>query len=148
MKGGAKIALGVGLGYLLGRTKKMRFAMTLAGAVLARRSTGAPAELLERGTELLKSTPELTRITDTVRDELVGAARAAAVTAASNRIDALSDRLQRGTTLLAGEDRRGSQAADFEEDEERAPEAEYEDQEQEPEAEYEDEEQEPEAEYE
>ncbi|MCC3329341.1 hypothetical protein [Nocardia abscessus] len=117
MKGGGKIALGVGIGYLLGRTRKMRFALSLAGAAMAKRSTGTPGDLLERGTSLLKSSPELTRITDTVRGELLGAARSAAVTAASNRLDALNTRLQQGSTLLADEDRRGSRATDSDEDE-------------------------------
>ncbi|WP_280240068.1 hypothetical protein [Nocardia abscessus] len=117
MKGGGRIALGVGIGYLLGRTRKMRFALSLAGAAMAKRSTGTPGDLLERGTSLLKSSPELTRITDTVRGELLGAARSAAVTAASNRLDALNTRLQQGSTLLADEDRRGSRATDSDEDE-------------------------------
>ncbi|WP_280312377.1 hypothetical protein [Nocardia abscessus] len=117
MKGGGKIALGVGIGYLLGRTRKMRFALSLAGAAMAKRSTGTPGDLLERGTSLLKSSPELTRITDTVRGELLGAARSAAVTAASNRLDALNTRLQQGSTLLADEDRRGLRATDSDEDE-------------------------------
>ncbi|WP_280297146.1 hypothetical protein [Nocardia abscessus] len=117
MKGGGRIALGVGIGYLLGRTRKMRFALSLAGAAMAKRSTGTPGDLLERGTSLLKSSPELTRITDTVRGELLGAARSAAVTAASNRLDALNARLQQGSTLLADEDRRGSRETDSDEDE-------------------------------
>ncbi|UGT65685.1 hypothetical protein LTT66_20360 [Nocardia gipuzkoensis] len=117
MKGGGRIALGVGIGYLLGRTRKMRFALSLAGAAMAKRSTGTPGALLERGTSLLKSSPELERITDTVRGELLGAARAAAVTAASNRLDALNTRLQQGSTLLADEDRRGSRETDSEADE-------------------------------
>ncbi|WP_280250764.1 hypothetical protein [Nocardia abscessus] len=117
MKGGGRIALGVGIGYLLGRTRKMRFALSLAGAAMAKRSTGTPGDLLERGTSLLKSSPELERITDTVRGELLGAARSAAVTAASNRLDALNARLQQGSTLLADEDRRGSRETDSEEDE-------------------------------
>ncbi|MBF6471277.1 MULTISPECIES: hypothetical protein [Nocardia] len=116
MKGGGRIALGVGIGYLLGRTRKMRFALSLAGAAMAKRSTGTPADLLERGTSLLKSSPELTRITDTVRGELVGAARSAAVTAASNRLDALNARLQQGSTPT-DEDRRGSRETDSDEDE-------------------------------
>ncbi|WP_454195649.1 hypothetical protein [Nocardia sp. Marseille-Q1738] len=100
MKGGAKIALGVGAGYLLGRTRKMRLALSLAGAAMARRSSGGPTqELLERGTSLLKSSPELAGITETVREELMGAVRAAAVTAASNRIDALNARLQRQAAM-------------------------------------------------
>ncbi|WP_181719836.1 hypothetical protein [Nocardia gipuzkoensis] len=117
MKGGGRIALGVGIGYLLGRTRKMRFALSLAGAAMAKRSTGTPGDLLERGTSLLKSSPELTRITDTVRGELLGAARSAAVTAASNRLDALNARLQQGSTLLADEDRRGPRETDSDEDE-------------------------------
>ncbi|WP_043730552.1 hypothetical protein [Nocardia asiatica] len=117
MKGGGRIALGVGIGYLLGRTRKMRFALSLAGAAMARRSAGTPGDLLERGTSLLKQSPELSRITDTVRDELFTAARSAAVTAASNRLDALNDRLQQGSTLLADKDRRGSAETDSDEDE-------------------------------
>ncbi|WP_280261878.1 hypothetical protein [Nocardia abscessus] len=117
MKGGGRIALGVGIGYLLGRTRKMRFALSLAGAAMAKRSTGTPGDLLERGTSLLKSSPELERITDTVRGELLGAARSAAVAAASNRLDALNARLQQGSTLLADEDRRGSRETDSDEDE-------------------------------
>ncbi len=105
MKGGTRIAMGVGIGYLLGRTRKMRFALSLAGAAMARRNTGMPAELLERGTSLLKSSPELTQLTDTVRGELLGAVRSAAVTATSNRLDALNDRLQQGATLVADRDR-------------------------------------------
>ncbi|WP_147471577.1 hypothetical protein [Nocardia stercoris] len=101
MKGGARIVAGVGVGYMLGRRRKMRFALSLAGAAMARRNTGMTTELLERGTSLLKSSPELTQLTDTVRGELLGAVRSAAVTAASNRIDALSARLEPGSTLVA-----------------------------------------------
>ncbi|WP_084486781.1 hypothetical protein [Nocardia sienata] len=94
MKGGARIALGVGIGYFLGRTRKMRWAMGLAGAAMSKRSTGLAGELLERGTSTLGGSAELTKITDTVRGELLGAVRSAAVTAASNRLDALNERLQ------------------------------------------------------
>ncbi|WP_159849525.1 hypothetical protein [Nocardia sp. CY41] len=155
MKGGGRIALGVGIGYFLGRTRKMRFAMSLAGAAMARRSAGAPGGLLERGTELLRSTPELTRITDTVRGELVGAVRSAAVTAASNRIDALSDRLQQGATLLTDQGRQSSRETDSDEDEYEDESSEYdeqapedEDENQAPEDEYEGEDQAAEDEYE
>ncbi|MGQ4599216.1 hypothetical protein [Nocardia sp. R6R-6] len=100
-----KLAVGVGAGYLLGRTRKMRLALTLAGAAMARRSSGGiTQELLERGTSLLKSSPELAGITDTVREQLMGAARAAAVTAASNRIDALNARLQQRAAIPEAEE--------------------------------------------
>ncbi|WP_305779204.1 hypothetical protein [Nocardia nova] len=103
MKGGTSIAIGVGIGYVLGRTRKMRFALGVAGAMMAKRSSDIPGELLERGTSLLKSSADLTQLTDTVRDELVGAARSAAVTAASNQLDSLNTRLQQGSSLLSGE---------------------------------------------
>ncbi|MFI7193475.1 hypothetical protein ACIBQ0_27415 [Nocardia nova] len=103
MKGGTSIAIGVGIGYLLGRTRKMRFALGVAGAMMAKRSSDIPGELLERGTSLLKSSADLTQLTDTVRDELLGAARSAAVTAASNQLDSLNTRLQQGSSLLSGE---------------------------------------------
>ncbi|MFI7664666.1 hypothetical protein [Nocardia sp. NPDC049526] len=122
MKGGARIAIGVGIGYVLGRTRKMRFALALAGAAMSRRSTGMPAELLERGTSLLKSSQELTQITDTVKGELVGAVRSAAVTAASNRIDALNARLQQRAIPDAEEDRVESREPDSDEDEYERPE--------------------------
>ncbi|NUS92844.1 MAG: hypothetical protein HOQ36_10585 [Nocardia sp.] len=94
MKGGARIALGVGIGYFLGRTRKMRWAMGLAGAAMTKRSTGLAGELIERGASTLGGTAELSKITDTVRGELLGAVRSAAVTAASNRLDAFNERLQ------------------------------------------------------
>ncbi|MFI6362218.1 hypothetical protein ACIBG0_05660 [Nocardia sp. NPDC050630] len=116
MKGGARIAIGVGIGYVLGRTRKMRFALALAGAAMSRRSAGVSGELLEQGTSLLKSSPELAQITDTVKGELLGAVRSAAVTAASNRIDALNARLQQRAvpdSQVGGE----SQERDSDEDE-------------------------------
>ncbi|MEU1427154.1 hypothetical protein ABZ412_08745 [Nocardia sp. NPDC005746] len=116
MKGGTRIAIGVGIGYILGRTRKMRFALSLAGAAMAKRSSGLPGELLGRGTELLKSTPEVAELTDTVRGELVGAVRSAAVTAASNRIDALNTRLQQGSAIVSDTDRDRSHETNSDED--------------------------------
>ncbi|WP_433597540.1 hypothetical protein ACQPXH_17190 [Nocardia sp. CA-135953] len=83
-----------------------------------------PSELLERGTSLLKSSPELTQISDTVKGELVGAVRSAAVTAASNRIDALNARLQQRAIPDAEEDRVESQEPVSDEDEDERPEGE------------------------
>ncbi|WP_433526882.1 hypothetical protein ACQPZ2_19735 [Nocardia pseudovaccinii] len=117
MKGGVRIAIGVGIGYVLGRTRKMRLALALAGAAMARRSGGTPGDLLERGTSLLKSSPELTQLTDTVKGELIGAVRSAAVTAASNRIDALNARLQQGAIPESERDRAESDEPDSDEDE-------------------------------
>ncbi|MET8429046.1 hypothetical protein [Nocardia sp. NPDC004860] len=125
MKGGTRIALGAGIGYVLGRRRKMRFALSLAAAAIARRNTGMTGELLERGTSLLKSSPELAQLTDTVRGELLGAVRSAAVTATSNRLDALNTRLQQGSTPGAdrGPDERETDSYEEEDegDERRGP---------------------------
>ena len=94
MKPGARVALGVGIGYFLGRTKKMRVAMMLAGAGVTGKLPSNPQELLQRSASMLGSSPEINKITESVRGELMHAARAAAVTAASHRIDALNERLQ------------------------------------------------------
>jgi hypothetical protein len=99
----------------------MRWAMGLAGAAMSKRSTGLAGELLERGTSTLGGSAELTKITDTVRGELLGAVRSAAVTAASNRLDALNERLQ---TPVPSDDEDGGgrrRAAAAEEDTEPEP---------------------------
>lgn len=96
MKGGARVAMGVGVGYLLGRTRKMRLALMVAAAGATGTLGGSPRELLQRGLKQLSSSPELGKITESVRGELLDAAKAAAVTAASSRIESLSDRIGSG----------------------------------------------------
>ncbi|RSD11680.1 hypothetical protein [Amycolatopsis eburnea] len=96
MKPGARIAIGVGAGYLLGRTKKMRLALMIAAAGATGRSGTSPTKLLQHGLKQLGSTPELAKLTDVARDELLGAVKAAAVTAAGSRIESLTERLQEG----------------------------------------------------
>lgn len=85
------MALGVGIGYLLGRSHKMRLALMVAAAGAAGKFGGSPGALLQRG---LSASPELAKMTDTIRGELVGAVKSAALSATSNRIDSLSDRIR------------------------------------------------------
>ncbi|MEU4313812.1 hypothetical protein [Nocardia sp. NPDC024068] len=92
MKCGMRMAGAVGVGYVLGRTRKMKFALMLAGFGLARQD--GVQGLRERATSLVGSSPELAKITESVRGELLDAARTAAITAAGNRVDALNARLQ------------------------------------------------------
>ena len=125
MKGGARIAVGVGIGYMLGRTHKMRLALMLAGAGLSGRLPGTPQEVIKRGVSALGSSPELSKITESVRGELLGAARAAAVTAASNQIDSLNERLQQGGGL-----RRGKSGGRAEDEGSEEPQDEYDEDEQ------------------
>lgn len=80
----------------------MKMALMLAAAGATGRFPGGPRDLLERGSKMLASSPEFAKIGDTVRGELVNAAKAAAVTAASQRIDSLSNRLQSGGQVVTG----------------------------------------------
>ncbi|KAA9159298.1 hypothetical protein FPZ12_020545 [Amycolatopsis acidicola] len=137
MKAGARVALAVGAGYALGRTKKMRLALMIAAAGATGKANLSPGKLLQSGLSQLGSSPELSRITDLARDELMGAAKAAAVTAASSRIESLSDRLQEGGPLRTKK-RDAEQDSDEGEDAE-----EYAEEEQPAEAEPEEEEEEP-----
>ncbi len=99
MKGGMRAATAIGVGYLLGRRKKLRTATLLAAATAAGGSAVAgPA--LRRGMKMLGNTaalnqvaPQLGELADTVRGDLLGAGKAAAAAAVSNRVDALTDSL-------------------------------------------------------
>jgi hypothetical protein len=102
MNNKTQMAAAIGAGYLLGRTRRMKLALMLAGAGTAGRFPGGPRELLTLGTKMLSNSPEVAKLGDTVRSELVSAAKAAAVTAASQRIDSLSNRLQSGGQEITG----------------------------------------------
>jgi hypothetical protein len=107
MKGGVGTALALGVGYILGRRRKMRLATMLAlGA-----ATGGAAKLgpaaLRQGTKYLGKTdiagalgPQVNEIVNTVRGELLDAAKGAAAAAVTSRVDSLSDNLhERAETL-------------------------------------------------
>ncbi len=107
MKGGAQTALALGVGYILGRRRKMRLATMLALGT----ATGGAARLgpvvMRQGAKYLGRTdiagalgPQVTEIVDTVRGELLDAAKGAAAAAVTSRIDTLSDSLhERAETL-------------------------------------------------
>ena len=100
MKVGAQVAIGVAVGYLLGRTRKGRLALTLAAAGATGKLAGNPRQLIKHGASLLGSSPELKSLTDDVRGRLVDAGKAAAVSATSGRINALTSRLEERTEAL------------------------------------------------
>jgi hypothetical protein len=100
MKGGAQVALAVGVGYILGRRRKMRMATALALGAATGGLGGLGPAVLKRGMKALGSTdiagalgPQVTEIISTVRGDLLDAGKAAATTAVSSRIDSLSDSL-------------------------------------------------------
>jgi hypothetical protein len=127
MKCGARVALGVAGGYFLGRTKKMKLALMLAG-MAAGRQAGGPGALLGQGKNLLNASPELSRLTDEVRGRLLDAGKSAALAVATRQVEALTDRVTgRVESSLGNISERGrgsrnsSPAAGEDDDTERAP---------------------------
>ncbi|MFC9555728.1 hypothetical protein ACFTWF_33385 [Rhodococcus sp. NPDC056960] len=92
-----ELAAAVGAGYLLGRTRQLTTAVTLARA--GGRTPRGPRELLARGSELLASSPEIAKLGEQARSELLDAtatAAAAETEAAGGHISSFRDRLRAG----------------------------------------------------
>jgi hypothetical protein len=119
MKGGARTALAIGVGYALGRRRKMRMATMLAMAAATGGLGGLGPAALKRGVKLLSSTdlagslgPQVTEIVETVRGDLLDAGKAAATAAVSSRIDSLSENLHSRAETLKNPEAAASQAGE------------------------------------
>jgi hypothetical protein len=99
MNSGAPVALAIGVGYLLGRTHKMRWALLLGTAAATGRLNGLSTQVLERGTEALHNSPELSKMTDSAT-RLLDAGKAAAVSAMSSRVESIGTKLEDRTQRL------------------------------------------------
>jgi hypothetical protein len=107
MKGGTQAALALGVGYLLGRRRKMRLATMLAIGTATGGVAGLGPAALRRGMKMLGSTdalgkfaPQLGELADTVRSDLMDAGKAAAAAAVTSRIESLTDSLQERAELV------------------------------------------------
>ncbi len=122
MKDGLKVALAVIAGYYLGRHHKLRLALVLALAILAARlkGEGAAGALLEQVPKILGgAAPDLGKITERVRGDLLDIGKAAAMRATSRQIDSLSDKLHERAEALRQPKGRGRAAEEKEEEEEK-----------------------------
>ncbi|MGC4894963.1 hypothetical protein [Micromonospora sp. DT31] len=99
MRSEARVALAVSLGYLLGRRRKMRTALTLAAAVAAGRASQRPGGLRKFGADLVADHPQLRNLGG-LTPPLVAAGRAAATAAAGSGIDTIGGRLRDGADAL------------------------------------------------
>jgi hypothetical protein len=104
MKKASSVALAIGGGYLLGRKRKWRLAMLLAGAAATGKVGGMATQVIKRGGSaaapsgaltgaLGNLSPELGKVMGTVRGDLADAGKAAVRAAAVNRINQLTDSL-------------------------------------------------------
>lgn len=104
MASGAPVALAVGVGYVLGRTHKLRWAVLLGTAAATGQLTGLSTQAIERGTKLLRSSPELAKLTESATG-LLQAGRSAAVSSMASRAESMTESLGEKTGQLgsAGE---------------------------------------------
>ncbi len=107
MKGGTQAALALGVGYVLGRRRKMRTTTMLAAAAATGGLGGLGGAALRRGVKMLGSTeavgkfaPQLGELADTVRSDLMEAGKAAATAAVTSRIESLTDTLQERAEMV------------------------------------------------
>jgi hypothetical protein len=119
MKGGAPVALAIGVGYILGRRRKMRLATMLAVGAATGGIGGLGPAVLKRGVKYLGSTdlagdlgPQVTDIVSTIRGDLLDAGKAAAAAAVTSRIDSLSESLHDRAETLRNPEAAVGDAAD------------------------------------
>ncbi len=110
-----KVAAGVAGGYLLGRHKKLRYAVGFGAALLGKRLDLNPSRLVLTGVKGLRELPEVMELSDTVRGQLAASGRRAATTLMSNRLDTLSDSLRERSAALESGDTGGDQQRDQQE---------------------------------
>jgi outer membrane biosynthesis protein TonB len=100
-----KLAAFVLVGYLLGRTRKMRLALTIAGAVAGNKlrdesSRDALLGGIGNVKDSVLSSPEIKRLTDEVTSKLVVAGKTAALTAVGKGISSINSTLESQTERL------------------------------------------------
>jgi hypothetical protein len=89
-----RVAAAVATGYLLGRTKKLKLAFTVGSMLAGSRMAGnvKPGALIQS----LSENPEVKRLQDQLRGQVLAAAKSAATNVASSKLEALNESLQNG----------------------------------------------------
>lgn len=103
MSATSRVAVAVAAGYLLGRTKKLRLAVTVGSMLAGSRLAGdiKPAALLQS----LSGNPEVQRLQEQLRGQVLRAAKGAAMNVTTSRLEALNDSLKnRGSSEDQAED--------------------------------------------
>jgi hypothetical protein len=100
MTPGMKVAAAVVGGYVLGRRKKAKLAITMGAWLVGRKLNLDPKKLLSDITHELASSPELAGVRDQVRDEVVGAGKTLASDILTHQAGRLAGSLQGHTESL------------------------------------------------
>ncbi|WP_037356017.1 hypothetical protein [Amycolatopsis orientalis] len=100
MTPGMKIAAAVVGGYVLGRRKKAKLAVTMGAWLVGKKLNLDPKKLLSDVTRELASSPELAGVRDQVRDEVLGAGKTLAADILTHQAGRLAGSLQERTDSL------------------------------------------------
>lgn len=119
MTPGMRIAAAVVGGYVLGRRRKAKLAITMGAWMAGRKLNLNPQKLLTDLTQELSSSPELSELRDRMRDELFAAGKNMATTALTQQAGRLTSSLQERTDRLQSGSSAEGEAADTGEGEER-----------------------------
>src|SRR5829696_2302197 len=90
----SNVAAAVAAGYLLGRTKKLKLAITVGSVLAGQRISTNPQKLLKGASGLVQNNPALSALQTELRGRAFDAAKGAAVSVATSRIDKLTDTLR------------------------------------------------------
>lgn len=106
----APVALAIGVGYLLGRTHRARWALILGTAAATGRLNTLGSQALERGMSTMRSSPELAKLADNA-GRLFDAGRTAAISAMNSRVESMGQTIQGGTKQVTDRAERGVRGA-------------------------------------
>ncbi|WP_309032348.1 DNA primase [Streptomyces alfalfae] len=87
------VGLAVGAGYVLGRTKKAKFAFAVGTMVAGKRLNLSPKALGSLVTQQLENNPQFKEIGDQLRQDLRGVGKAATGSLLNRQLEGLADRL-------------------------------------------------------
>ncbi|MEU6125510.1 DNA primase [Streptomyces sp. NPDC047123] len=87
------VGLAVGAGYVLGRTKKAKFAFAVGSMVAGKRLNLSPKALGSLVTQQLENNPQFKEIGDQLRQDLRGVGKAATGNLLNRQLEGLADRL-------------------------------------------------------
>ncbi|MEU1116464.1 MULTISPECIES: DNA primase [unclassified Streptomyces] len=87
------VGLAVGAGYVLGRTKKAKFAFAVGSMVAGKKLNLSPKALGQLVTQQLENNPQFKEIGDQLRQDLRGVGKAATGSLLNRQLEGLADRL-------------------------------------------------------
>ncbi|WP_336298619.1 DNA primase [Streptomyces sp. JCM 35825] len=143
------MGLAVGAGYVLGRTKKAKFAFAVGTMVAGKKLNLSPKALGSLVTQQLENNPQFKEIGDQLRQDLRGVGKAATGSLLNRQLEGLADRLHDRTLdvqdRIAGVVPDKAKGAAKDEDEDDDPDAEV-DEDDDPDAELDEDDDDPDAE--